>query len=452
MRTSRVTVVNPDWDRCARRGIIQIGDKRIRIVNHAPVISSPREMRLFIQRIAGADLGHVRSCVFRLQDVGDTLRPSLLKSKMGTIDSQEGLSVKNVYLNHFFDETAIIIDPSPDSMKYEGHMREFSMSTDLPSELTRFAARMESYRTKKRKGMRDDEGESYESKIKREYSDFWDWLMQPGNIVKLRKIVEDTIAAQFKLGADIGMPPVPVIDSARMLDFTRFVNMYALDYWPAEQKDTASTYLILAPEVFSDDDLMKRVIAYIKSVETKFLVIKFKNLELDRRDKVDETLRMKDLLETISKIKHEHKDDKVFVALEAGVQNYLFAVGGFDIVSTSMTGFDGDFPFRRFNKNALNGYLDITTMLLRDDKYVRMILANAGFLHDGCVCSTVADYNAARVDWYDIRREHFERRMDELYTQVEEFVGQRKIELGKDRLSKSRLSNLKQALPYLEFA
>jgi hypothetical protein len=173
---------------------------------------------------------------------------------------------------------------------------------------------------------------------------------------------------------------------------------------------------------------------------------------LDRRDKVDETLRMKDLLETISKIKHEHKDDKVFVALEAGVQNYLFAVGGFDIVSTSMTGFDGDFPFRRFNKNALNGYLDITTMLLRDDKYVRMILANAGFLHDGCVCSTVADYNAARVDWYDIRREHFERRMDELYTQVEEFVGQRKIELGKDRLSKSRLSNLKQALPYLEFA
>ena len=311
---------------------------------------------------------------------------------------------------------------------------------------------MEVYRKKKGKSSRDEEGESYESRIKREFSEFWDLLMQAENLKKLVAIIHETISTEFNLGADIGMAPVPVIDSDRMLDYTKTVNRLALSYWPEDQRDTAATYLILAPEAFSNPSLMKKIIGYIKEAETKFVVIKFKNLEVDHRNRIIETEQVKNLLEAISKAKHEHGDEKIFVALEAGIQNYLFAAGGFDIVSTSMTGMDGDFPYRRVDKTAINGYLDITTLTLRDDRYLRLMLASGGFLHDGCICSRVKDYTSARLDWYDIRREHYVKRMDELCAEIWSYIDQRKIEEAKGRLSRSRLSNLKHALPMLEYA
>jgi len=194
----------------------------------------------------------------------------------------------------------------------------------------------------------------------------------------------------------------------------------------------------------------KKILDYIRHAETKFIVIKFKNLELDKRMKVEERAQMKELLETINEAKRENKDEKVFVALEAGVQSYLFAVGGFDIVSTSMTGFDGDFPFRNKNKTAINGYFDIESLLMRDERYVRACIEKGGFPHEGCVCATVKDYTAAKLDWHRIRREHFIRRMNELYADIWAHIDDKTIEECKARISRSSLSNLKHVLPYLD--
>lgn len=148
--------------------------------------------------------------------------------------------------------------------------------------------------------------------------------------------------------------------------------------------------------------------------------------------------------------KEQLRDLIELMPFEAGVQSYLFAVGGFDIVSTSMTGFDGDFPFRRHDKNAINGYFDIETLLMRNEKYVRMMLGKGGFPHEGCVCSTVKDYESAHLDWFRIRREHFVRRMNELYADIWGHIDDKTIEECKARISRSSLSNLKHTLPYLD--
>ena len=451
MKLQKVRVINPVWDRCASKGIIRIGEKEVLKISFVPSLSTPDEMGIFIHHIAGANLMHSRACVVKIFNADKVMRPVLMRAKMGMMDSPESYTVANVFDSTFRARTGIIIDPATDSMKYEGYMEEFSKSFDVHSELRRFADRMQGYRVKKsKKGFRDEEGESYEARIKREYDEWWDMMMEAKNLSKLSEIIHKTIDKEFDLDADIGLPPVPVIDSIRMLEHTITVNRLALAHWPVDERDTAATYMILAPEVFSDPELMKRILDYIKVVETKFIVIKFKNLELDLRNKVEERLQMKELLETISEVKREHNDDKVFVALESGVQNYLFAVGGFDLVSTSMTGFDGDYPFRRKNKTAINGYFDISTLLMRDDKYVRMMLSKGGFPHEGCVCSGVRDYASAKLDWGRIRREHYVRRMNELYSDIWGHIDDKTIEECKARISRSSLSNLKHSLPYLE--
>jgi hypothetical protein len=452
LKIQRVRVINPVWDRCASKGIIQIGEKQVLKISFGPLVSTAAEMDMFVYHMDGESLPHSRVCVAKIFDADDVIWPILTRAKMGSLDSPQSYTVQNVYNNRFKARTAILIDPATDSMKYEAHMREFSKCTEVHAELKRFAGRMQGYRDKKKKnGSRDAEGESYEGRIKREYDEEWDMLMQGKNLALLSEIIHKTIDSQFEFNADIGLPPVPVIDSLKMLEYTITVNRLALAHWPVDERDTAATYLILAPEAFSDSNLMEKIIDYIRKAETKFIVIKFKNLELDHRNKVDERLRMKDLLMAISEVKHEHGDDRVFVALEAGIQSYLLAVGGFDIVSTSMTGYDGDYPFRRTNKTAINGYFDISTLLLRDDKYVRRMLEKGGFPHEGCVCSTVRDYTSASLDWYRIRREHYVKRMNELYAEIWEHIDSKTIEECKARISRSSLSNLKHALPYLEY-
>ncbi|MGD0478408.1 MAG: hypothetical protein ABSB29_09630 [Nitrososphaerales archaeon] len=115
-----------------------------------------------------------------------------------------------------------------------------------------------------------------------------------------------------------------------------------------------------------------------------------------------------------------------------------------------MTGFDGDSPFRRGRKNAINGYFDMNSLLLRDEKYVRTILDKGGFPHDGCVCETVRDFTSARLDWFRIRREHYARCMNQLYADVWAHIDDKSIEECKARISRSSISNLKHTLPYLE--
>jgi len=453
MKPQKVELLNVKWDRCARKGLIRIGEqKNILDISFAPLICTKREMDMFIKQSTIQYLDHVHACVIKLHDANDTIKPVIKNADNSSIDTTD-FSVRNTYLNGFLGLITIIIDPATDSMKYVAHMKKLATSREVPSELHKFANKMETLRMKKKKGSKDKQGNSIESKIKQEYQDHWDTLMRPDKATTLTAIIRDTLNRESKLRADIGLACVPVIDSEKMLEYTERINRYALAIWPKDEpKDNCATYMILAPEIFSDTALVEKIINYISQVQTKFIVIKFKNLELDGRSKVEETEMLKHLLDAIIKIKHEKKEDKIFVALEANIQMYPLALAGFDIISTSMTGMDGDFPFRRTNKNAINGYFDKTNLIFRPDKYVRKKLANGGFKHPDCICEKAKDYESAHLDWYDIRREHYVRCVNELYTEIWRFIDQRKIELGKQILSNSRIRNLKEALPLLDHA
>jgi hypothetical protein len=62
----------------------------------------------------------------------------------------------------------------------------------------------------------------------------------------------------------------------------------------------------------------------------------------------------------------------------------------------------------------------------------------------------VKEYHAAKLDWHRIRREHYVRRMNELYSDIWSRIDNREMEECKARISRSSLSNLKHAVPYIE--
>jgi hypothetical protein len=298
-----------------------------------------------------------------------------------------------------------------------------------------------------------EERKKYQQKKKEIHEGFWRSMLAEPDKRKLQKLVSDTLDAESNSNADIGLPPVPVIDSLEKLEWTQEINRIALAYWPKNgPQDNCATYLILAPEVLSNEFLMEKIIEYIRSVESKFIVFKFKNLELDTRGKVDEKELFKKLLEAIIQIKHEKNEDRIFVLLEAALQFYAAAAGGFDIVSTSISGYDGDWAFRPTEKtDTINGWFDIDKLFFRNDRFIRKKLENGGFKHKDCPsCRSITDYASAKRDWHDKKRIHYVICVNQLFARLYGYIDNQKIELAKSDLARSEISNLKQVLPLMD--
>jgi hypothetical protein len=158
------------------------------------------------------------------------------------------------------------------------------------------------------------------------------------------------------------------------------------------------------------------------------------------------------LLNDIIQIKHDKKDERVFVLLEAGLQLYAAAAGGFDIVSTSISGFDGDWIFRpNDKKDTINGWFDMDKLFFRNDRFIRKKLENGGFKHKDCpACKSITDYESAKRDWHDKKRIHYLVCLNQLFSRLYGYIDDQRIELAKTDIARSEVSNLKNILPLMD--
>jgi hypothetical protein len=451
MKAQKVSIRNVKWDRPARKAIITIGNKELLNLSFGPSVSTEGEMEVYKNLVGTETLDHVHVVVTKLFSVNKTIKPLIEKASNAAIDS-DNYTMKNTYLTNFLESVTIIIDPATDSLEYEAHTKELSTSEDVPFELRKIAKKILKIKPLKFK-KKKEERKKYRLKKKETYEGYWRALLAEPNKRKLQKLISDTLDAESKSNADVGLPPVPVIDSLEKLEWTKEINRIALAYWPKNgPQDNCATYLIIAPEVLSDEFLVDQIIEYIGSVDSKFIVFKFKNLELDTRGKVDEKEFFKKLLNAIVQIKHEKKDERVFVLLEAGLQFYAAAAGGFDIVSTSISGHDGDWIFRPSERtDTINGWFDMEKLFFRNDRFIRKKLENGGFRHKDCpACKGITDYASAKRDWHDKKRIHYVVCVNQLLTRLYGYIDQQKIELAKSDLARSEVSNLKHILPLLD--
>lgn len=448
MRPYNVTVKDPKWDRIARKGVIGIGNKEILDITFSPMIFTEREMKLYLKTIRMYKLPHEHAFVIKLFRADKTIKPIIRTSESADLTLND-YSIKNTVANDFLASNVVIVDPATESLLYEAYTEEIGKSEDVPLEFRRFANRMSAI--DKTKPKKKEEEASYYTRKYNTYEEFWLSIMDEKNRAKLVKLIYETFDKEAECRADIGLPPVPVIYSLKLLEYTKEINRIALANWPKGQpSDNCATYMVLQSTVLKVDLLMDELIKYIKEAPTKFTVLKFKNLELDPRNKIDEQDSFKKLLKAINEIKKKD-NDKVFVLLEAGYQLYAAAAGGFDIVSTSMTGFDKDWPFKGKSSSGINGWFDVDNLVFRDDKSIRKMLENGGLKHIGCpICAKIKDYQGAKRNWQAKKRMHYMWAVNGLFAKIYTYIDGKKIEQAKADLIKSRVSNLRHILPDLD--
>jgi hypothetical protein len=312
-------------DRVAEKGIIFIGSKSLYDISFAPTLASERETNLFVDMINGESYDHEHVFVTKLFNADKTVM-SLIRASENSAVNASDYRKSNEYVNPVLEFATIIVDPATDSLKYLAHTRDLAKSDFVPYELRRIANKIEVLHANRKKKNRASDNETYLAKIDREYRNFWTWIMQPENRNLLLKTIIDTINSEAKCRADIGLAPVPVIDSAEMLKFTIKINQLAYATWQkGELADNCATYLIIAPEALSDETLVKKLVSYIGSIKTKIVVFKFKNIKLEYGEHIEEQNAFKNISEAILKLKEKDRD-KVIVLLEANSQLFPAAV------------------------------------------------------------------------------------------------------------------------------
>ncbi len=448
MQSRKITIKNPKWDRIARKGIIIVGAKEILDITFSPLVFTEREMKLYVKTVRTYKLPHEHAFVIKLFRAKKTIKSIIRVAESADLTLND-FSIKNTVANDFLASNVIVVDPATDSLIYEAYTEEMGQSEDVPLELRRIAKRMSAIDKTKPKKKKDSA--SYLGRKYNTYEQFWDSIMEDKNRKKLVRLIYETFDKEAECRADIGLAPVPVVYSVKMLRYAKEINRIALANWTkGELADNCATYLILESTALKIEPLMDELIRYIKEAETKFIVLKFKNLVLDTRNRVEEQEAFKRLLKAINEVKKKDKD-KVFMLLEAGYQLYAAAAGGFDVVSTSMSGFDEDWAFKGKSSAGINGWFDIENLIFRDDKSIRKMLENGGLKHMGCpICAKITDYKSAKKNWYAKKRMHYMWAVNELFARLYIYIDDKKIEQAKVDIMRSRLANLRHILPDLD--
>lgn len=437
-----IKIENIQWDRCTRNGSVRIGNKNLPFHTYSPSLQSLQDITIYMDAIKNHpdESTNAKMMTFRLIDADKTVKPLMKK-----VNSKQ-LNLHGQYSSQFekdvVESIPIIVDPCMDYTWYKQHRDKLSQIPALPKELRNLISEL-IRNDKKEKDKKTSKSEAFQ-KQKELYEKFWFGLLSDPK--KLADVVTRMLELQNAFGADIGIPPVPSIYSPKLLDVAKQINKISKAVWTGEN---CATYLPFTPEIMHLEEQIKLILEYLKTVDSKFIIIKIKNLELDKATYIYQRDMFKKILETINGIKKYKNDDRVFVLLEAGLQFYPAIAGGFDVVSTSLRALDKDGGFGR-NKNEGNGgWYDPRHLVIRPFQDVKKMFDLNGGLPCQCpICKTMKKI-PKRDEWNRQRREHYIYSASHLSQEVSKFVGEQRIELAIEKLSKSALSNFKRILPFV---
>lgn len=434
-----IKVDNAKWDRCTRNGIVNIGNKRAYCHTFSPLITSNDELTSYFENVIlnPSELRLTKMLVFRLIDAENTIEPILQRIHQRTLYNTS-TSEKDIV-----ESTPIVIDPSLDYTWYSRYTEVLSKDQRIPKEIRRLAEKLLKIDTEKEAG-KIDRSEAFHQR-KRTYEAFWlDLVKDPKKLVD---VVTQMLNVQHALGADIGLPPVPVIYSPELFEVAKKINNIAQAVWAGEN---CATYLILSPECMKMEVFLKQIMEYLKTVKSKVVVLKIKNLELDKVSYVFQRRMFKEMLESINHIKHSSNDEKVFMMLEAGYQMYPALAGGFDFVSTTLRALDKDQGgFGANDAKGFGGWFDPKYLVVRPIRDVRKMLENGNGLPCGCeICRNIAVINN-KDDWNRLRRLHYLYTVARFCEELNQYVTSQRMELSVEKLSQSALSNFKKMLPFV---
>jgi hypothetical protein len=438
--SQNIVVKTLQTDRFARTTEVTINDKVIQTPNFCTLVQNETELDSLINLNMLSETKHLGTYTARVFDVPKVIIPRLANKFQVSIANLK--SVEEPFLK-FTRKNILIIDPSLEYLLYEFHANKFAnairqLRTE-PKQLDVLLKYLEERDAKKEK-IKESEYESWKKAFHKQF-----WFNLDRDQSARNKFVGDYLDLETICNTEVILPPVPVVDSEGMFDIARSINSFAKTIAPRTKP--CATYLLFQKTMLSNDSLVAKVANYLENDPTQLTIIKIKNLDIWTAGCVRQRENYKKLMDVMFEARKRYPD-KIFMALESWYVSYASACYGYNIVSTTMTGFDRD---SEFGSNTFGSWFDPDWMYyISFDELKEKVLKNTNHVMP-CYCSVckkIKDLSAvSRDDWYNFRREHYALTMNEYMRQISQAITDRTIELARDKLANSQLALLQSLIP-----
>jgi len=436
-----IAVQELDRDRYSRAAILNMGEKKLKFPNFFPRIKNAEELDSFIRIITLFPQDHIGAYYVRLSD-----QPNEVFSNKAVLNQLTIEMDRYAYepTRSFYDKTIMMIDPSPEYLFYEGGDESNKLYQQLKyiNWKERKLHIVLKYLETKKHMKNVLPYEKFGGWKKSEYKRFWYRLDR--NQEEMSRFIGETHDIEISYDSDILVPFVPIILNEGMLDISIRINKIS----NAISARDSATYLILNITTLKNDEIMKKLIDFLENDPTKITIFKVKYLELHKSGYMIQRENYRQLMRTMSNIIEGDKE-KFYVLLDGGIQCFPSAAVGFDMVSTSMTGLDGDGVFgttpygRWFYPKKL--------WSIPHKKAIDMFEKNKGSPPCSCpACAEITQIGPRKVKpgrWNELRREHYLYSMNDLMKTISNHISQKKIELIQQFILKSEVPKLAELIP-----
>jgi hypothetical protein len=333
----------------------------------------------------------------------------------------------------FLENTVFAVDPATEYLYYDALMNRFLDDASAPDVFRDYVREL----VKRKKGGTDQ----FSGAKTRFHNDFWQKIIEDANTRNrlLRHVFQDTA----RLGVDFLIPPVPLILNDTLFNVAARVNEISQEIALALGRKECANYFLLPSNALRDSSLLEKVKKYLLYNPAHINILKLKYLDITAPGMIEERENYRQLLLDLAYLSKTFRD-KCFMVLENYYQCFPSAVVGCDIVSSSVTGYDGEHG--RSKHPTYGKWIDPRLMVPVDFDNVRRIFHNNGDMlpchHDVCREVSNIDY-VTPSEWNNVRRQHCQLYYNDLMIQIARAIRERNLELAREKLLGSQLSNLR---------
>jgi hypothetical protein len=433
---SNLVVKQVDEDRYARATVTSLKGKRVTTPSAGIVLRTPRERDAFVKFKLTYATPHVGFIVAQLHSAGDTTAPLVSGSIARYLEYPKDA------IADLTNNSIVMVEPGTE-FPYSDPIRKLDRivrSEYVPNALKTVVRETISMKKTMEK---KDRGEYAEWK-RATYFGFWNAVYS--NATLRTELTIDTLRKEAQAGSDYGVPPVPVVVDSNTLKIAIYLNDISRYLWRGRLR--CATYFILDPRSLEDETLIEGLLSYLRNIapingESDIVVLKFPNWDLTMPEvRLNQRKGYRYFLNMIEIMKMQNPN-RLFVLLEAGHQLYPSMVAGFDVVSTSFTGYDGDSQYGR--SAGWGSYYDPRLL-------VHIAHSKVKDLSKFCLCRAceqVTDLRALTRDFWNFQvcRPHFGLQVNSMAEEIRDMITRRSIQEARVRLEKSELSILKGLIP-----
>jgi hypothetical protein len=395
------------------------------------LVKNPAEFSFLIDLTSESSGEHFGGSVVRLFDASRIIGDRFRNRQQSRLDMPSRLVEEPFF--KYNDDHAILIDPAVENAYYLSEISKWAEDDRIHPTIRNFA----------RLVMKSKQHKMFRKWRKGKYWTLWNYDVARDPSLS-NDLVAGTFDAELHYGSSTLLVPGPLIDD--LVDLQTAFDLNEIGVANAVDKDAEfGNYFTLAADAILDKELRNTLTEFMAGSKVRLNVLKFKFLNL-RAATMDILDAYADLYRRLAEIR-ERKKDKVFCVLENDCQAFVSAIVCFDLVSTSMTGYDR-YP-RGKAKEGYGGLFSANELAhIKFEKYKEVFVNNGERpLCDHKPCQKVDPRSVSKKVWYAYRRKDYILCMDDLMTKIANYIRDRSVEQARQDVTNSFMGPLRKLIP-----